>query len=132
MVGARAELTPLKLVLALDRDVGYHHGEHLLVNINSCYPVRHRFLLVGSGERAASYFMQGHGLSPLPSGEDDAQLFAQSSTLRIRQSDGLDFSIVASTSPLPTFPNSAATLTHFHEISRAVGPTKTDRPSRER
>src|SRR5580692_8615265 len=78
MVSCSAKPTPLKLELAFDRDVGYYHGQHLLMNVNSCYSVRHRFLLVGGGERAASYFIQGRWLSPLPSGEDNAQLFAQS------------------------------------------------------
>jgi hypothetical protein len=53
--------------------------------------------------RATPEQLQGRGLSPLPPGEDnDAQLFAQSRTLRIRQSNGLTFSNVRSTSPLRT------------------------------
>ena len=49
----------------------------------------------------ASYLNQGHRLSPLPQEEtDNAQLFAQSRTLRIRHVDSLDFSIEDSISPL--------------------------------
>jgi len=42
LLAAAAELTPLKLVLALAGDIGYHHGEHSLVNINSRYLIGHR------------------------------------------------------------------------------------------
>src|SRR5205807_10609796 len=82
------------------------------------------------------YLKQGHGLSPLPSGEDnDAQLFAQTRTLRIRLNRGLDYSTVGSISPL----RAVAILppSHFHRFSRAGGPkglnrvypTCTERPS---
>ena len=58
-----------------------------------------------------------------PRGENsDAQLFAQSRTLRIRQSNGLDFSNVRSTSPLRTVP--ILPLSDFHEVSRAEGRPK--------
>ncbi len=54
---------------------------------------------------------------------NDAQLFAQTRTLRIRQVYGIDFSTGISTSPL----RAVAILTpdHFHKVSRAVGPQKT-------
>ena len=56
-----------------------------------------------------------------PPGENnDAQLFTQSRTFRIRQSNGLDFSNVRSTSPLRTVP--ILPLSGFHEVSRAEGP----------
>jgi len=48
-----AESLSLKLVLAFGFNVGYYHGQHLLMHIDSRYPVSHRVLLVGSGERAA-------------------------------------------------------------------------------
>ena len=52
--------------------------------------------------------------------DNDAQLFAQSRTLRIRQRYGLDFSTDRSTSPLRAV--AYLTLTDFHEVSRAAGP----------
>jgi hypothetical protein len=48
-----AKHPPLKLVFAFDFNVGHNHSQHLLVDIDSRYPVRHRLLLAGSGERAA-------------------------------------------------------------------------------
>jgi hypothetical protein len=63
-------------------------------------------------------FNQGRGLSPLAPGEDnDAQLFAQSRTLRIRQINGLEFSLEISTSAL----QAVAILppSDFHEVSQA-------------
>ena len=51
---------------------------------------------------------------------NDTQLFTQSRTLRIRQSNGLDLSTVVSTSPPRAV--SILTLADFHEVSRAAGP----------
>src|SRR6266849_1447328 len=90
------------------------------------YPLSCKAYVPPGRERRAccGYLNQGHGLSPLPQGEDnDAQLFAQTRTLRIRQVYGIDFSTGISTSPL----RAVAILTrdHFHKVSRAVGPQKT-------
>jgi hypothetical protein len=51
---------------------------------------------------------------------NDAQLFAQSRTLRITHLNGLNVSSLDSTSP----PQAVAILTliDFHEVSRAAGP----------
>jgi hypothetical protein len=79
------------------------------MNINSRYPIGHYFLLAGSGERAAITLTSLAGYLPLPKGSNDAQLFAQSRTLRIRQLNSLDFSNEIPTSPLqagPILPNS--------------------------
>src|SRR6266404_7320952 len=57
----------------------------------------------GSGERAAVTLTRVAGYRRSPRGEDtDAQLFAQSRTLRIRHLHGLNFSTVASISPAPS------------------------------
>src|SRR5216683_7634800 len=114
MVRGGAKLAPLKLVLAFAFDVGHNHGQHLFVNVNSRYSVSHNLPPGGSGKRAATYINQGRGLSPLPSGRNDAQLFAQSRTLRIRQTDGLDLSIADSTSPLQ--PVGMLALSDFHKV----------------
>src|SRR5258708_23833788 len=53
LVGAAAKQSPLELVLAFDFDVGHDYCQHLFVNIDSRYPIRHKLLLAGSGERAA-------------------------------------------------------------------------------
>src|SRR5215467_13250487 len=54
----------------------------------------------------------------------DAHLCAQARTLRIRLTDGLNFSIAHSTSPLPPL----GSMPHrFHEIARAAGAKKTYR-----
>jgi hypothetical protein len=60
-----------------------------------------------------------------PKGRNDAQLFAQSRTLRIRQTAGLDLSIARSTSPLQ--PVAMLPLSDFHKVSRAAGPKMTTR-----
>jgi hypothetical protein len=53
LVGAAAKHPPLKLVLVFNFHVGHNHCQYLLVDIDSRYPVRHKLLLAGSGERAA-------------------------------------------------------------------------------
>src|SRR5437667_9249563 len=125
MVRGGAELAPLKLVLAFAFDVGHNHGQHLFVNVNSRYSVSHTLPPGGSEKRAATYINQGRGLSPLSQGRNDAQLFAQSRTLRIRQTVGLDLSIARSTSPLQ--PVAILPMSHFHKVSRAAGPKMTNR-----
>jgi len=65
------------------------------------------------------------GYRCFPKGRNGAQLFAQSRTLRIRQTVGLDLSIARSTSPLQ--PVAILPLSHFHKVSRAAGPKMTNR-----
>src|SRR5262249_46642898 len=93
------------------------------MNIDSRYSVGHQ-LPPGRERRACcGYFNQGRGLSPLPPGEDnDAQLFTQTRTLRIRQLRGFKISIDHSTSPLQAV--AILTLGDFHELSRAEGPKR--------
>ena len=55
-----------------------------------------------------------------PGEDNDAQLFAQTRTLRIRQSHGLDFSNESSTSPLRAV--AILALNNFHKLARAAGP----------
>jgi hypothetical protein len=62
LFGVATKHPSLKLELAFDFNIGDNYGQHL---------------------------NQGHGLSPLPQGEDnDAQLFVQTRTLRIRHDHG--------------------------------------------
>jgi len=87
-----AKHPPLKLLFAFDFNVGHNYSQHLLVDIDSRYPVRHRLLLAGSGERAAITSTRVAGYRRSPGEDNDAQLFAQTRTLRIRQMDGLELS----------------------------------------
>ena len=68
------------------------------MNIDSRYPVRHAFLLAGSGERAAFTLTRVAGYRAPQGKTNDASQSAQSRTLRISQSYGLNFSIVDPTS----------------------------------
>src|SRR6266480_3308530 len=62
---------------------------------------------------------------PKKTGEDnDAQLFAQTRTLRIRQMDGLELSTDKLDLAAPD--SGILSLSHFHEVSRAEGPKRTD------
>src|SRR5215470_10155512 len=87
-----AKHPPLKLVFAFDLNVAHNYSQHLLVDIDCRYPVRHRLLLAGSGERAAITLTRVAGYRRSPRKDNDAQLFAQTRTLRIRQMDGLELS----------------------------------------
>jgi hypothetical protein len=48
LFGVAAKPPPLKPILAVDFHVGRDHGQHLLVDIDSRYSVRHKFLLAGA------------------------------------------------------------------------------------
>jgi len=85
----RADLLTLEVEVAVNLDVGHRDRQHLLVDVNSRDPVRHRPLL-GRAESVPRRINQGRGLSSLPVELDDAQLFGQSRTLRIKQLLGLD------------------------------------------
>src|ERR1700693_1897121 len=75
------------------------------MNVDSRYPVRHTFPPGGSGERAASSLSRVTGYRRFPQrGTDNAQLFAQPRTLRIRHADSLNFSSANSISPLRACP----------------------------
>jgi hypothetical protein len=62
------------------------------MNIDSRYSVGHHFLLAGSGERAADTLTSLAGYRRSLKEDNDAQLFAQTRTLRIRQGHSFDFS----------------------------------------
>src|SRR5438034_8260656 len=100
------------------------------MDIDSRYPVRHKLLLARSGERAAVTLTRVAGYRRSPREDNDAQLFAQTRTLRIRQRNSVDFSNVASTSPLRTV--AILPLRNFHKISRAAGPKMTTKNERSR
>src|SRR5467141_4713601 len=95
------------------------------MNIDSRYPIRHCLPPGGSGERAADTLTSLAGYRRSPRGNNDAQLFAQTRTLRIRQGHSFDFSIVVSTSPLRAV--AILTQSDFHEVSRAAGPKRQGR-----
>src|SRR6266404_3900807 len=64
------------------------------------------------------YLNQGRGLSPLPQGKTTTPNYSLNHALRIRQLNGLDLSIVLSTSPLQAV--AILPLSDFHEVSRAA------------
>jgi hypothetical protein len=99
------------------------------MNIDSRYPIRHAFPPGRSGERAAVSLTRLAGYRRSPRGDNDAQLFAQSRTLQIRQRNSFAFSNVASTSPLQTV--AILPLSDFHQISRAAGPKMTTKDENE-
>jgi hypothetical protein len=87
----RADLLALEVEVAVDLDVGHYHRQHLLVDVDSCDPVRHRSLL---GERRACLVASVRVAScrRFSLGPNGAQLFGQSRTLRIKQLLGLTVS----------------------------------------
>jgi hypothetical protein len=88
--GARPHFQTLEAVIVIDFDVRHDDGQHLLVDVNSRDLVRHRPLL-GGAESVPCRISQGRELSPaLTKRSNDAQLFDQSRTLRIKQLLGLD------------------------------------------
>ena len=121
----RPDLLAVEVKVAVDLDVGHHDREHLLVDVNSRDPVRHRSLLgerracLVASVRVASY--RGAHRSP-----HDAQLFTQSRTLRTTQLLGLNsstgwFDLAA--------PDRIVARADFHRPSRAAGPRQQLRKS---
>src|SRR5215813_1549813 len=101
MLWGAAVTDPFKLVLAINFHVANHHRQHLLMDVNSRYPIRHNVSSWRERRACCEFLNQGHRLSPLPQkGTDNAQLFAQPRTLRIRHADSLNFSSANSISPL--------------------------------
>ena len=84
----RADLLALEVEFAVDLDVGHHDRQHLLVDVDSRDPVRHRLSL---RERRACLVasIRVAGCREVSNGPHDAQLFGQSRTLRIKQWLGL-------------------------------------------
>src|SRR4029077_14938860 len=116
---------PFKLVLPLNFNVGHDHSQHLFMNVDSRYPVRHNVSSWRERRARCAILMQGHRLSLLTQEcRDNAQLFAQPRTLRIRHTDSVNFSTEASISPLRASPILHSTRSNFHELSRAAGPTR--------
>src|SRR5690348_6596714 len=126
MLWTAAVTHSFKLALAINFHVTNHHRQHLLMDVNSRYPVRHNVSSWRERRACCDFLNQGHRLSPLPpKGTDNAQLFAQPRTLRIRHADSLNFSSANSISPLRACPILHSTRTNFHEILRAAAQTDT-------
>src|SRR5215471_13819411 len=101
MLWGGAITDPLKLVLAIDFHIANHYGQHLFMYVNSGYLIRHKVFSCRERRACCELLNQGHRLSPLPQdGRDDAQLFAQPRTLRIRHADSLNLSTANSISLL--------------------------------
>src|SRR5437763_5244765 len=116
LFGAAAKLAPLKRVFTCDFDVTDDYRQHLFVNVDSRYPIRHSSSRPGA-ESVLRFLNQGRGLSLVCAGRyNTAQLSAQIRTLRIRQEQGFNFSRQFSASP----PRAGAMLADFHEVSRAT------------
>ena len=99
--GSRPNLAALKLVCPFRGHVGYYNGQHLLVHVNSRYPVSHCHSPCGSREHAYSYLGQGHAAADSPAGEPTPNYSRKRGTLRIKQANGLDISTVRTISQLP-------------------------------
>src|SRR5205807_10396724 len=97
----------LKLVFVVDFNVSHNYGQLLFVDVNSSYPIRHRFPPGGSGERAGDYIKQGLGLSPLPQGERQRTIYSLD-----HARSGSD-NLTASTYPLLNRPRSSGPLRSY-------------------
>src|ERR1700745_963356 len=124
---------PLKLVFAFDFNVGHNYSQHLLVNIDSRYPVRHRLLLAGSGERAAITLTRVAGYRRSPGEDNDAPLFPQTPKLNesLKHARSGSDRWTVSNSPLINAPSplravAILPVSDFHKVSRAEGPQRTD------
>src|ERR1700691_353052 len=125
MIGVATKLTPFKLVLAFDFHISYDHSQHLFMNVDSRYLVRHNFPPGRSGERAASSLSRVTGYRRSHSRGETTPNYSLN-----HARSGSD-TRTASTSPLrnrsrrsEASPILHWTLSYFHEISRAAGPNR--------
>src|SRR6266481_5341399 len=65
MLWAAAVTAPFKPILAGNGNVGHNHSQHLFMNIDSRYPVRHKSSSRQEREACCDFLNQGHGLAPL-------------------------------------------------------------------
>src|SRR5712664_932937 len=117
LFGAAAKHPPLKLVFAFDFDVRHNYSQHLFMDINSRYPIEHSSSWPGAESVLRLPYTGSRAIAAPPGKDNDAPLFAKSRTLLIRHLHGLNFSTVASTSPLRAV--AILPLNDFHEVSRA-------------
>src|ERR1700757_2272713 len=69
MLWTAAVTHSLKLALAINFHVTNHHRQHLLMDVNSRYPVRHNVSSWRERRACCEFLNQGHRLSPLPQKE---------------------------------------------------------------
>jgi len=115
----RADLLTFEQEVTVDFDVGHRDGRHLLVDVYSRDPVRHRPLLVGA-ESVPRRINQGRELSP----RENAATLNYSVNHARSGSNSCSASLtpwLISTSPLPALPS--CTRDDFHVFSRASGPS---------
>ena len=115
----RADLLALEVEVVVDLDVGHRDGQHLLVDVYSRNPVRHRPLLVGA-ESVPRRISQGRELSP----RENTTTLNYSVNHARSGSNSCSASIapwLISTSPLPALP--FCRRDDFHAISRASRPS---------
>src|SRR6516165_2112758 len=102
LLGVATKPSPLEFVFALTLYVGHHYSQHLLVNVNSRYPISHCFLLGGKRRACHALHIQAHVAIAAPArGDSNAHSFAQLRMLRVRQGHSLNSATVSPTSPLP-------------------------------
>src|SRR5438046_10313198 len=100
MLRVAAVLALFKLILALDLYVGHDHSQHLLMDVDSRYSVRHNVSPGGSAPPAANSLTRVAGYRSSPRTEDDAHLFAPSHTRQLRHVDDLNFHAATQRPPL--------------------------------
>ena len=120
--GVAAELSPLKLVLAVHFHFRHHHRQHSLMYVDSCYPVRHKPPLRAKAESVPKVTLRRvTGYRRSPRRRPGRPIIRSTRTLRIRQLYGLNRSTALSISPLST--TAIIPRSHFHEFSWAAGPS---------
>ena len=68
---------------------------YFIMHVDSRYPIRHNVSSWRERRACCEFLNRDHRLSPLPqNGRDNAQLFTQPRTLRIRQKNSFNFSTV--------------------------------------
>jgi hypothetical protein len=123
LLGVTAKRASFQLVRAFDFHIGHHYGPHFLMNIDPPLACKtYCFSWAGAESVPQVTLTKVAGYRHPHRGKRQGPFIRSTHTLRIRHVYRLDCSIDVSISPFPAF-SYCLTLSDFHEISRAAGPS---------
>src|SRR5690349_1188947 len=105
------------------RHLRYHHHQHLLMNVDSCYCVGHCFLSgEGTAERTTNRKYAPLRAFALPPRKDNVTVIDSKRASPVKLLDGLNLSRAVTTSPALAASYVISDRPHFHLYRWAEGP----------
>src|SRR5215471_9727384 len=124
LLGVATKPSPLEFVFAGTLNVGHHYSQHLLMHVNSRYPISHCFLLGGKRRACRELHIQAHVAIAAPASRRQQRPFIRSITHAPGQTGSQPQLLHCVFRPRRSraFPIVLGLSNDFHEVSRAVGP----------